>query len=633
MVGAARWLWAGVAVGCALAVLTSPAARWHVVDGLFFGLNEVPLWQRAVSQHPGFSVEPTVPEAEEHIFSYWLAVATMTTGEPRKEQDAALVRERIRALEELLERFPHRVSLHAHLGRYYAAAVSFRGETVQDEAWKATPQDWERLRALMAEGSRRQPNNAFFVQMLAAAYMGLGQPDKAQEQWEVAADKTLWRDYAEEEVFAQWDLLELMHGQRGARQRFPAIAMLRLPHPALIEETATALLERVSEEGTKAEQVQLRLLNARNGALLREQARQVVAGLVGIGIVETAIEWGDTKMATSPRLAEERRAEFRRVLRDTLPRAEAQLQDRFVVTQARRNDGYRAQIPQISAMEFSGWNTVSGGPELWTGWLFRSVATSALVDGAFGLMVRFLLAWAFAASVLVLSAHVKLALPERLRATLAVLCGLGMGLVAYLGSGSWAVGIWYSLLIGGFGYAASASDAPSGTSPTGTEYLTWTRVHAVWAWIMAIVLIVVGLLSFIFRYADFAGVHLALTGVVPPAPNLSVQQWAAVGWFVISLPIALSIYWAARSRAALIPSAAEGLARIASIGAALCVVTFLIALPLCIVRDREDVTRLELIAKNEPNYYRRAAAPVSARYHESSTPEGTRPNSAGETNP
>lgn len=633
MAGAARWLWAGVAVGCGLAVLLSPTARWHVVDGLFFGLNEVPVWQRAVSQHLSVGVEPTVPEEEEHIFSYWLAVATMTTGEPRKEQDAALVRERIRALEELLERFPHRVSLHAHLGRYYAAAVSIGGENEQDDAWRATPHDWERLRDLMAEGSRRQPNNAFFIQMLAAAYMGLGQPEKAQEQWEIAADKTQWRDYAEEEVFAQWDLLERIHGQRGARQRFPAIAMLRLPHPALIEETATALLKRVTAQGSRAEQVRLRLLNARNGALLREQARQVVAGLVGIGIVETAIEWGDTKTASSPRLAEERRAEFRRVLRDTLPPAEAQVQDRFVVMQARRNDGYRAQIPQISAMEFSGWNTVSGGPELWTGWLFRSIATSALVDGSFGLLVRFLLAWAFAASVLVLSARLRLSLPERLRATLAVLCGLAVGLVAYLGSGSWAVGVWYSLLIGTFGYAASASDAPTGANPAGTAYLTWTRTHAVWAWLMAIGLVVLGLLSFIFRYADFAGVHLALTGVAPPAPNLSVQQWAALGWFVISLPIALSVYWAARSGASLIPSAAEGLARIASIGAAVCAVTFLFVLPLCIVRDREDVTRLELIARNEPNYYRRAAAPVSAGYHESSTREGIPSNSVGDTNP
>ncbi len=633
MTGTARWLWAGVAVGCGLAVLFSPTARWHVIDGLFFGLNEVPVWQRAVSQHLGAAVEPTVPEEEEHIFSYWLAVATMTTGEPRKEEDAVLVRERIRTLEGLLSRFPHRVSLHAHLGRYYAAAVSIKGDANQDEAWQVTPKDWARLRDLMAEGSRRQPNNAFFVQMLAAAYMGLDQWDQALKQWEIAADKTLRRDYAEEEVFAQWDLLELMYGQRGARQRFPAIAMLRLPHPALIEETATALLVRVSAEGSKAEQVRLRLLNARNGALLREQAKQVVAGLVGIGIVETAIEWGDTRTATSPRAAEERRAEFRRVLRETLPPEEARVQDRFVVTQARRNDGYRAQIPQISAMEFSGWNTVSGGPELWTGWLFRSIATSALVDGAFGLFVRFLLAWAFAVSLLVLSAHLRLSLPERLRATLAVLCGLAVGLVAYLGSESWAVGVWYALLIGGFGYAASASDAPSGASPSGTEYLTWTARHGVWAWLMSVGLVGVGLLSFIFRYADFAGVHLALTGVAPPSPNLSAQQWASLGWFSISLPIALSIFWAARSRASLIPAAAEGLARIASIGAGVCAVTFLVALPLCIVRDREDVTRLELIARNEPNYYRRAAAPVSAGYHESSTLEGIPPNSSGDSNP
>jgi hypothetical protein len=617
-----RWVWAGIVAGCGLAVLLVPEARWHAIDGICYAVHRVPAWQQVASTGRSPDIFREGPERQPQTFDQRLALATIAPpmDAPGDQEGAAW--DRIRQLESLEQEFPAEPAVHAHLGRYYAAVLRLRPAYRQLSAGGPESVEnrrhWEELRRLMVLGGQLEPDNAFFPQMLTAACLALGEVDEAREAWTIASHKgRKWRDYANDEVFAQWNLLSAVYGQRGARQRYPSIAMLRLPHLAMIEEAASVLNSLPPEAGQDPVQAELdmRLASARNGAVIRESARQVVSALVGVAIVDKAIQYPATPVRYSPKAIQERRAAFLRILEASRPSELG-----FARKQARANDGFRAQIPANSAVEFTGRNSISGRTGSWTGWLFRSIATTALPETAFGLMVWFLVAYALTLGVLATGLRWRFYLPERLRGLLSLAVGLAVGLLAYIGSGMWVIGLWYALLVGGLGYAAAATDVAARPPLAGTDYFTWTRSNTVTSVLTVLMLLGVGVYGFVFRFADFPGVHLALTGIEAPFTGISAGAWRALTWFATSLPLVLAIGWAASSGGPLIAGAAQGLARLSLVGAAVCGILFVLSLPVAVVFDRVDVERLELIAQNEPNYYRKTEAGVQAGYHEETEP-------------
>jgi hypothetical protein len=612
--GQARRLWAGVLAGCCVAVLAIPEARWHLTDGVCFAFNTLPSWQRAIALPPRSRIPTELPASIPDNFELQLGAITLDKGTAQiATRSDSQIRERIADLVELGQQHGKRPELYAHIGRFYAAIVTLPVPGAKLTALEE--KDWRDLLFYMQKGADNDQHNAFFPQMAAACHLALGESKQAVNEWERASFHTTWQDYAYTEVFARWKLLETVYGPHGPRQRFPSIALLRLPHLALLEQTAARISDMPSPTGEHAAAWHLErlLATARNGALIRGGACQVVSGLRGVSIVERAIQGGDINLnELTPKGLEEGRAAFRlRVLEKMGKRSAA-----FTTLQGEKNDGYQGTIPANSAIEFTGWNTVSGRPGVWTGWLFRCLALGSIVDGSMGLAVRLLIVCFASLALLKLCNMLRTYIPERLRSVLALTLALSVGLLIFIATDIWYVGMWYSLLIGGLGYAASASDFRTKPPSGGTDYITWTFGHGVATGLLLVILFLLTAYSFIFRYADFANVHRYLTGIPSPLTQLPDKQWIGLAWFGVSLPLATAISWAAFARTPLLAAVAEGLAKFSLRAALVTTTVFLLALPVGVYFDRKDVERLNLIAQNEPNYYRKSEGVLTAGYYE-----------------
>lgn len=591
-------------MGACGAALIIPEARWHALDGLCYAVNYVPEWQRATAIAPTPRIRAEVPGAYVVDFSTELGRVTLAELGTEGIAPEGEIGNKIEQMTELMRRYPNEKAIYAHLGRYYAGLLRLP-VTDKEKNDPSVRKGWDELRRLMIAGTRKEPGNPFFFQMLAAAHLGLGNKRAAREMWEAASHMGKWKDYSEFEVFDQWQLLEAAYGKHGPRQLFPSIAMLRLPHLALIEETAIVFLK--PESGHREADRSIRLATLSNGSLIRRDALQVVAGLVGASIVERAMQPPGVALETiTPKAIETGRSRFLAQFA-----GQPTLRDRLSA-EINANDGYQYTIPSSSAIEFSGTLNSPGRPGTWSNWLFRSIALAAITDGVFGLMARFLLGYLFCHLVLWVYSRWSLYLPERLRAMLALGAGLVVGLLAFLASDLWPIGVLFALLIGGLAYSASATDIANRGPAAGTDFIVWTWRHTLGAVLVIVVCLAATLYGFIFRYAAYPDVHQLLTGMAPPVPVLETKGWGLVAWTVTALPLATAIAWAAISKSPLIPAAAQGLSRICLIGAGMSLALFFLTVPITVHYDRADEARLRQIAQNEPNYYRN----TETRYHE-----------------
>ncbi len=190
----------------------------------------------------------------------------------------------------LSDKFPNCPEIPATLFRYLWLDVSIRGARSAPEYQRLLEQ-MPRFVELTYRAERADPENAYFPQVRACLLALLGRTKEALAEWQSAAQKNRWDDYAPAEVETFAHLMDSLGYSTSAApflaymlQRFPHYACLREFSREVVKAKANALRKQGDWERANA----LLLANARNGALIAMHSRSSIGFLVGKALLNDA---------------------------------------------------------------------------------------------------------------------------------------------------------------------------------------------------------------------------------------------------------------------------------------------------------------------------------------------------------
>ncbi len=145
----------------------------------------------------------------------------------------------------------------------------------------------ENVVRIARSAAEREPENGFWRQMGAAALWDLGRREEALDEWRRASFALNWNDY--QSTLLSRERLNLAGQMRGAQAwQFAAAYRLRAQEPIeWISATGRALLTWVEKQHDPAQTLLQRYYTLANGSLIREHARSIAGGDIGVRMVES----------------------------------------------------------------------------------------------------------------------------------------------------------------------------------------------------------------------------------------------------------------------------------------------------------------------------------------------------------
>jgi hypothetical protein len=304
-------LLAGIAVGLLGALLIIPATRWIVRSDLGlalpFGDSRASMAYLGIREgigQPDLDRAATVIEryAAERPNDYQAQLGAALTflrpQEPGKNPDYA------EAVRPLMAKFPENPSAYANYLRLMCMSRIRlkREESYQlehnDEHPRADTQskpisqeDLDRFNEAAAVGERLDPGNAYFPLMAAFGLYADHKDSEAVSALERGAQCTKWREYYDDQVYAQWRLAEEALADPSSITRTAISAAVLFPHLSQFRELsriATYQAISLEKEGKYEEGLRIRHSLMRCSGLMRTYGQTLICGLVGNAMASIA---------------------------------------------------------------------------------------------------------------------------------------------------------------------------------------------------------------------------------------------------------------------------------------------------------------------------------------------------------
>ncbi|MCX7799396.1 MAG: hypothetical protein N2109_03535 [Fimbriimonadales bacterium] len=147
----------------------------------------------------------------------------------------------------------------------------------------------ERLRSGLSSSqirARREPANAYWLQMVAVFRQALGDSAGAREAWELAASCRRWADLQTDELLARADAAGRAQGIQQAWTLFAAYPLRSTDAVAAIKSFARVVHRQHPVRGSS--NLRFRIATVANGRLLRDGSRSLLLAALGSDILEMA---------------------------------------------------------------------------------------------------------------------------------------------------------------------------------------------------------------------------------------------------------------------------------------------------------------------------------------------------------
>lgn len=204
---------------------------------------------------------------------------------------------RVQNLYALLERFPDRPSLCAHVLRHSTLSevnIRRKEETLAFGAAPAPPplpppppEVLAGFDRVAARGEKLDPDNAFFPMMRAVGYFAGKRDHEAVQSLLRASRKPRYDDYTHEEALSAIRLYTLAYGHQPVIIQVSLSTVVLFPHYASMRSLARMsqyMAMQLDRAGKAQQAAEIRLALMRCGSLMRAQSRSTIGSLVGIAI-------------------------------------------------------------------------------------------------------------------------------------------------------------------------------------------------------------------------------------------------------------------------------------------------------------------------------------------------------------
>lgn len=406
------------------------------------------------------------------------------------------------------------------------------------------------------------PDNALWPQILAGVKLRAGERKAAAEDWTRAAALTRWELGGPQQVGSLWTRLGLAEGRILAWQGLTAIQY----RPNGVQ----FLLARTGEILARSGDVKMQLLTLANFDLVREGSRSL-EGAMRVSDAALRIT-GLTKAsgeAESPALRERQYIRFETKIREALgPEA-----SESALVFMRRNDAWLALLrPGEEIREESQKLAVA------------AVLTGATPSALFWAGVLFAALAFFAAAL----AHAVSNIPHP-RPMYLVASGTLAAVVCLAYGTPTLVAAWYFLL----GILLSIP------SPIGRpEPVEWNALNNLTLGLIAILCI--GILGFWILSISPSSQLFSDVSMITERLASQPQTWLELFLGVLSLSIPCAVIWARLKQRSSLSVASQSLARIGTFGAWICMVSTVVATPLCLWLDLRLLEPVNARVLNEP---------------------------------
>ena len=328
-------LLAGLAIGVLGALLIIPATRWIVRSdiglALPFGDNRASLAYLGVRDSFG---QPDLNRAAEMVEKY----AADRPNDYQAQLGAAMTFLRplpagkhldyAEAVKPLMSRFPDNPSAFANylrlmcMGRIrlHRDEEEFPefNQSRTDTKSKNKPiaqEDRDRFAEAAAAGERLDPGNAYFPMMAALGMFSGHRDSDAYAAMERASNCTAWREYYDDQVYAQWRLADEALGDPSSITRTAIAAAVLFPHLSNFRSVARLVLYQaitLEKEGHFEEALRMRHCLMRCGAIMRAKGQTLICNLVGNAIASIAASRpeGAAPIITDSKMPNEKRKEL-----------------------------------------------------------------------------------------------------------------------------------------------------------------------------------------------------------------------------------------------------------------------------------------------------------------------------------